>query len=262
MPLTEGVLTDIPLLSIAVIASMVAVGLLVVAGLFLVRSRLDSADAAARRVVALIALALVAWFLLAFWLAQAGFFRAYGDGPIPPPIAYGNMLPILIGSAFILSSRAFGRVLAAVPHHWLIGVQLYRTLGVIFLIAHATGLLPGVFALPAGYGDILVGLTAVLVAYLYARWGLAARRIVTAWNVLGIADLVMAVSLGFLSSPGRFQMLSLGEPNQMISAYPLVMIPVFAVPLSILLHVCSLTKLSRDARGRAAGPVESSPSLH
>ena len=77
---------------------------------------------------------------------------------------------------------------------------------------------------------------------------LAARRTVAAWNLLGIADLVMAVSLGFLSSPGILQILSLGEPNVMISAYPLVMIPVFAVPLSILLHVCSLTKLSRDAR--------------
>ena len=75
---------------------------------------------------------------------------------------------------------------------------------------------------------------------------LAARRTVAAWNLLGIADLVMAVSLGFLSSPGILQILSLGEPNVMISAYPLVMIPVFAVPLSILLHVCSLTKLSRE----------------
>ena len=111
-----------------------------------------------------------------------------------------------------------------------------------------TTLFRSIFALPAGYGDILVGLTAVFAAYLYTKNGLAARRAVIGWNVLGIADLVMAVTLGFLSSPGPLHFLSLDNPNVMASAYPLVMVPVFAVPLSILLHVCSLTKLSRDAR--------------
>lgn len=245
-----------PFLSIAVPGSAAAVGLLVLAGLFLAQSRLDSSDLAARRAVALTGGLLVAWFLLAVWLARAGLFRAVADGPIPPPIAYGITLPILIGIAFVLWSRAFGRVLAAVPQHWLIGIQVYRTLGVIFLVSHAHGLLPGVFAIPAGYGDILVGLTAAIAAYLYATKGLRARPAVVGWNVLGIVDLVVAVTLGFLSSPGRFQILSLGDPNEMVSAYPLVMIPVFAVPLSILLHVCSLRKVSRDAReqsGMVAG---------
>ena len=245
-----------PFLSIAVLGSEAAVGLMVLFGLFLARSRLDSSDAAARRVVYLIAGCLVAWFLAAVWLARAGLFRAVVDGPIPPTITYGINLPILIGIAWVLSSRAFGRVLAAVPQHWLIGVQVYRTLGVIFLVSHANGLLPGVFAIPAGYGDILVGLAAAIVAYLYARKGLAPRRAVVGWNVLGIVDLLMAVTIGFLSSPGQFQILSLGEPNEMISAYPLVMVPVFAVPLSVLLHVCSLTKLSRESRQRSGNAAE------
>ena len=100
-----------------------------------------------------------------------------------------------------------------------------------------------------------MGLTAVFAAYLYAKNGPAARRVVIGWNVLGIADLVMAVTLGFLSSPGPLHLLSLDNPNVMASAYPLVMVPVFAVPLSILLHVCSLTKLSRDAREQSDLPA-------
>jgi hypothetical protein len=239
--------TSLPL-SAAVLGSEVAVVLMVLFGLFLAQSRLDSADVTARRVAALIAGGLVAWLLAAIWLARVELFRAGADGPIPPFIAYGTGLPILIGIAFILRSRAFGRILAAIPQHWLVGVQLYRTLGIIFLVSYADGLLPGVFAIPAGYGDILVGLSAVFVAYLYAKNGLAARRAVIGWNVLGIADLVVAVTLGTLSSPGPLHVLSLDNPNVMISAYPLVMVPIFAVPLSILLHVCSLTKLSRDAR--------------
>jgi len=38
-----------------------------------------------------------------------------------------------------------------------VGVQVYRALGLIFLVLYAGGYLPGLFAWPAGVGDILVG---------------------------------------------------------------------------------------------------------
>jgi hypothetical protein len=36
-------------------------------------------------------------------------------------------------------------------------------------------------------------------------------------------------------------------PAYLPSAFPLVLVPVFAVPVSVLLHIASLTKLRRDA---------------
>ena len=72
---------------------------------------------------------------------------------------------------------------------------------------------------------------------------------VRAWNLLGIADLVVAVTTGFLSSPSPFQMLAFDRPNELISAFPLAMIPVFLVPLSILLHFASLHKLRQTEIG-------------
>ena len=44
--------------------------------------------------------------------------------------------------------------------------------------------------------------------------------------------------------------LAFGAPNELISAFPLAMIPVFLVPLSILLHLASLKKLQQT---RTAG---------
>jgi len=41
------------------------------------------------------------------------------------------------------------------------------------------------------------------------------------------------------------QLVALDSPNVLISAFPLVLIPVFLVPLSILLHLASLAKLRR-----------------
>jgi hypothetical protein len=81
-----------------------------------------------------------------------------------------------------------------------------------------------------------------------------------AWNVLGILDLVVAVGTGFLTSPSPFQQLSLDAPNELISAFPLVMVPVFAVPVSILLHLMSLMKLRRTLAQSTASPA-SDPAL-
>ena len=49
---------------------------------------------------------------------------------------------------------------ASVPA--LIGVQVYRVVGLLFIVLLAQGQLPAYFAEPAGWGDIFVGLTAVL----------------------------------------------------------------------------------------------------
>jgi hypothetical protein len=63
------------------------------------------------------------------------------------------------------------------------------------------------------------------------------------WNVVGILDLVVAVATGFLSSPGPFQVLALENPNLLITTFPLVLVPLYAVPLSILLHLAALKRL-------------------
>jgi hypothetical protein len=132
----------------------------------------------------------------------------------------------------------------AVPQSWLVGLQFYRVLGAIFLLMYAQGRMPAAFALPAGAGDVAVGLLAPIVAVAYAR-GVAGREfLVVGWNLLGLLDLA---TTGFLTSPSPLQVLSLDAPNQLISEYPLVLVPVFGVPLAVLLHVASLVKLGRDA---------------
>jgi hypothetical protein len=60
---------------------------------------------------------------------------------------------------------------------------------------------------------------------------------------LGLSDLAVAVTTGFLSSPSPIQSLTFDNPNTLITAFPLVMIPVFLVPLAVLLHLASLAKL-------------------
>jgi hypothetical protein len=99
----------------------------------------------------------------------------------------------------------------------LVAIQFYRVLGAVFLVLWAGGHLPGAFALPAGLGDVATGLAAPIVGYAIARWP-DKQRDVAWWNAFGVADLVVAVTTGFLSSPGATQMLALDAPNRLITA--------------------------------------------
>ena len=182
---------------------------------------------------------LISWFLLALALGLAGAYKAAPDRI--PTIQYGIFIPFLIGAWLIWRSPAVGRLIDAVPQPWIVGVQLYRALGVIFLILYVTDRMPGLFAWPAGVGDVIVGLLAPVVALAYARDARRNAGRVTTWNVLGILDLVVAITTGFITSPSP--LFSYEPPNELIAIFPLVLIPVYLVPLSLLLHLASLAKL-------------------
>ena len=196
--------------------------------------------------IRLVSFVLIGWFAASVGLALLEAYRGASDRI--PTIQYGVFIPILIGSVLIWRSAFVARLIDAVPQPSIVGVQLYRALGLIFLVLYAAGRLPGLFAWPAGVGDMAIGLSAPLIALLYARNPEASSGAVTAWNVAGIADLVVAIATGFLTSPSTFQLFAFDAPNELISMFPLVLIPVFLVPVSILLHFVSLAKLSRSAR--------------
>src|SRR5262249_19342306 len=199
-----------------------------------------------------IMLPLLAWFLGILQLALAGAFQTrlpLGNAVLPlTPIAI--LLPLLIWLPLLTRSQRLGAVLDAVSPAWLVGFQVYRVLGYVFLARWAAGELPGAFALPAGSGDVLVGLLALPVAYYLQSGARGGRAAAYAWNLLGILDLVVAVTMGALTSTGR---LPVDVPNVATTSYPLVMIPAFAVPLSLILHGVSLWQLMRGRR--AAAPV-------
>jgi hypothetical protein len=197
------------------------------------------------RTVGTMAVILGVWFASAIALSLMGAFQTGPDAV--PTLQYGIVLPILIGGLLIWRSRQVARIIDAVPQSWLVGVQLYRAVGVMFLILYASGKLPALFAWPAGIGDILVGVLAPVVAFAYARDPAKNGDLVAAWNWFGIGDLAIAVATGFISAPSLLQPFTVEPPNQLISLFPLVLIPIFLVPLSILLHIASLTKLRRAA---------------
>ena len=189
------------------------------------------------------------WFAVTWSAAINGVFIT-GASPFPLlPLAI--FLPVIIGAPLMLLSKRVGQVLDGMPAAWLVALQFYRVFGSWALAAWLHGALPGVFALPAGIGDALTGLFAVPAAVAVATGTAQGRRAAVIWNIFGLADFAVAVTLGMLTAPGRFQLIVPDLPSLNPGAYPNVLTPAFVVPSSILLHALSLRQLHRCGRADA-----------
>jgi hypothetical protein len=190
------------------------------------------------------------WFAVAWSAAINGVFRT-GASPSPVPLPLAIFLPVVIGAPLLLLSKRVGQVLDAMPETWLVALQLYRVFGSFALAAWLRGVLPGVFALPAGIGDVLTGLFAVPAAIAVATGTAQGRKAAIIWNIFGLADFAVAITLGMITSPGRFQLIVPNVPSIGAGAYPDVLTPAFVIPSSILLHALSLRQLYRPVKPRA-----------
>src|SRR6516165_10710571 len=233
-------------------ASRLAIHIAIVLGLWLALERTELAPRRRLGVWLAVVVPYTLWLAVIWSAAINGAFRP-GNSTLPlVPLAI--FLPVVVGVPILLRSKRIGEVLDAMPTSWLVGLQVYRILGGSFLVSKARGVIPGLFALPAGIGDVTTGLLALPVAYtLAARNGDGVRSAI-AWNIFGLLDFTIAVGIGLATAPGPFQLIVPSIPNTGVGLYPTVLIPAFAVPSSILLHVLSLRQLRRASRqGRMLG---------
>jgi hypothetical protein len=167
--------------------------------------------------------------------------------PLIPLFAGLSMVAVLIA---LWRSSSLRRALAAVPTPTLHALQVWRVVGILFVILFGLGQLPAHFALPAGWGDIFVGVTAPLIALALARGMRGAAPLAIAWNVFGLLDLVVAVGMGtgFLAPLLEPELGPRVPPAAAMGVYPMILVPVFAVPLSMLLHVIALPRVVREMR--------------
>ncbi len=193
---------------------------------------------------------LAVWLLLVVSLGAAGAF--VGPPRTPPlPIAIGVAAPLVIFFAWLRLSQSFREFVLSLDLRLIAGMQAWRWAGMGFLDLYAHKVLPAVFALPAGLGDMAIGFTAPwIILALVREPGFAARGTFIRWNVLGILDLLVAVSIGAVSAS-----FAAGAPGEISTApmatLPLLLIPAFLVPLFLMLHTAALMQSRQLIRSRA-----------
>ncbi|HXO17884.1 MAG TPA: hypothetical protein VN909_06910 [Candidatus Dormibacteraeota bacterium] len=160
-------------------------------------------------------------------------------------------LPLVVTAALALASSAVRSALLGIPVPLVIGVNVFRLIGVMFLILASVGRLGGPFPFSAGWGDIITGALAIPVAILAARVPASDPRII-AWNVLGTLDLVVALFLGIVSANGSpLQLIHGGVGTAAMQTLPWSLTPTVLVPLFLVGHgiVFAHARAARATRG-------------
>ncbi|MFZ1907350.1 MAG: hypothetical protein WAU56_18375 [Steroidobacteraceae bacterium] len=197
-----------------------------------------------------VTLVLTVWLLLVVSLGVAG---AFVGRPGTPPfaIAIGVGAPLALFFAWLRLSQSFRDFVLSLDLRLIAGMQAWRWAGLGFLSLYAYKVLPAIFALPAGLGDMAIGFAAPwMILALVRQPDFAASAAFIRWNVLGIFDLIVAISIGTLSAT-----LATGAPGEIttapMSTLPLLLIPAFLVPLFLMLHTAALMQSRRIIRSRA-----------
>jgi hypothetical protein len=199
-----------------------------------------------------IALAVTAYALLGGWLVASGLLARAGayvrdSGQSRPwlGVAFTAVLAsVLLATRIPVISHILAQPatlpLLAIPHTW-------RITGVMFLTVMALGDLPAVFALPAGLGDIAIGVAAPFIA---RRLAGGSRSGAVRFHLLGIVDLVVALAIGFLAGLGPYRPFAVSPSTEALGLLPLVLVPTVAVPVTIALHIVSLSRMRGPAPSR------------
>jgi hypothetical protein len=203
---------------------------------------LAMARAAAGRAAILVGLG--AWFALILAIGATGALSPAGGGA--PALGVAVLLPIVALVWIYFALPSVRAAMAATPLPALIALHALRLLGFMFVVLYVEDRLPAPFAPSAGWGDMLIGATALPLAWAVQRFGRRMRPLAFLWNALGVADLVGAVALGALSAPGPLQVFAGPPTSAIMTSLPWLIVPGFLVPCLMFVHLVIFARLRED----------------
>ena len=190
------------------------------------------------------------WIGLAIALGSTGI---YASTATPPAIGVMAGLPVVAAGVAALASRRAREVLLALPVTLLVGLNAMRFFGGFFLLLALQDRLSGPFPQSAGWGDVIVGLTAIPLMLAIARNPEGHRGALLAWNAFGMLDLIAAVTLGIMSAPGSpLQVFGGTIGSAAVTTLPWSNIPTLLVPFYLITHGIIFARLAQVHRSNIA----------
>lgn len=161
---------------------------------------------------------------------------------LPPKIVLTTTLPLAILVTILYSTKACKRANEKLPLAELVQVHIFRLIGSTFILLFLYDLLPPLFALVAGIGDVLTATSSIFVAHAIKRDKSYARRLTFIWNTVGLVDILLTSVMAIVFTKISIDSHVLGV--EFLAKFPFCFIPAFAPPTIIFLHLLVYRKLS------------------
>jgi hypothetical protein len=186
---------------------------------------------------------LIGWLGFQAVLSLNGFYST-NPSAFPPRFPVLILIPFLLITLLFTTSKG-KQFIDSLPLGKLTMLHIVRipvelTLFGLFL-HHAV---PELMTFEGRNPDILSGLTAPLVLWLFFRKGTINRTGLLIWNLICLGLLINIVTNAVLSAPFAFQQQAFDQPNIAILFFPFSWLPAFVVPVVLFCHLAAIRQLT------------------
>jgi hypothetical protein len=187
------------------------------------------------------------WLIVTMIAAMSG--KLANFSVLPPPI-FLFITPALITAVVLTLFKKTGTFLKAIGPFWLVYIQSFRVLMEFILWElYRYNVIPKQMTFEGRNFDILIGLSAPLVAFMCFNSKKWSPKVALVWNFVGLAVLANIAIVALLSTPTPFRYFMNEPANTAIFYFPFVWLPTFVVPFAVLMHLLSIRQLlMRDAK--------------
>ena len=184
---------------------------------------------------------LMVWLLFTLIIGASGFLEDFTSGP---PKVLLIVLPPFIFILMIFMSKQFHDLCEGLDNFWLIYPQSFRVLMEFILwLLYRYRIIPVQMTFAGGNYDVIIGLTAPVIAFYCFNRKLWSPKVALIWNFAGLGFLTYIVTVSFLSTPLPFRVFMNEPANTLPFHFPFVWLPAVVVPFAFLLHILSIRRL-------------------
>lgn len=182
----------------------------------------------------------VLWTAFVSTLGWSGFFQ---DLHSMPPKIFIGIFPIVLLIIVLFNTRrgrAFidGLDLEQITYANVIRVPVEITLA---MLAHQ-GAISTWQTFEGANFDIIAGLTAPIVAYLFFTKKMLSRSGFLVWNIVCLLLLITIIVISVLALPTDFQQIGFEQPNRAIIHFPYNLLPMVIVPFVFFGHLVAIRR--------------------
>lgn len=159
-----------------------------------------------------------------------------------------NVIPVLmipfLSILYFTFSSIGKEILLRIPVEKIIQLNAFRIVVELLLwVLYLENLAPIQMTFEGGNLDVLSGLSAPFVAFLYSK-GKISKTGLMVWNLLCLGLLINIVVTAILSMPTTMRVFMNEPSNTIVTQFPISWLPGLLVPLAYALHFFSIRQLS------------------